>query len=72
MVKAKLDIGNKVKIKSKFHGMYDGLTGVIKGIRGDGFIEVEFDETLRTENYPWGVVEEIFYPSELNIIGQIK
>lgn len=59
-------IGDKVKIKSKFGGIYDKLTGVVVENNTDKwYIRVEFDNPVIICNEKT-ITQEIFYPSELS------
>lgn len=63
-------VGDKVKIKSKFGGMYNGLRGTVTENKPDKwYVRVEFDKPLKAENYKNEIKEEIFYPSELKKVG---
>lgn len=64
-------VGDKVKIESKFHGMYNGLNGtVIENDKDKWYVRVRFDVPLIKEGYDRKIEEEIFYPSELNLATQ--
>ena len=61
-------VGDKVKIKSKFGGIYDNLTGVVVENNPDKwYIRVKFDNTVIFYNEEI-ITQEIFYPSELSKI----
>ena len=64
-------VGDRVKINSKFCGMYDRKTGtVIEHTSSmpaivENFYRVRFDKPAVNKDYPEGIAEDIFHPSEL-------
>lgn len=63
-----LNVGDKVKIESKFHGIYDGRTGiVVENNPNVWYVRVIFDEPIMIDNLK--ISEEVFYPSELHLIS---
>lgn len=64
-----LNVGDKVKIESKFHGMYDGRTGTVTENNPNvWYVRVTFDKPIMIEKYNLAIREEVFYPSELCLI----
>lgn len=62
-----LNVGDKVKIESKFHGIYDGRTGiVVENNPNVWYVRVILDEPIMIDNLK--ISEEVFYPSELHLI----
>lgn len=61
-------VGNKVRIKSRFAGIYDKRTGVVIDTqRPDRFILVKFDDPAIIGSTV--IEKEIFFPDELTVIG---
>lgn len=62
-------VGDRVKINSKFGGMYDGLTGTVKENNPTiWYVRIELDVPILLEKYDLEIKEEVFYPSELLLI----
>lgn len=63
-----LNVGDKVKIESRFHGIYDGRTGiVVENNPNVWYVRVIFDKPIMIDNLK--ISEEVFYPSELHLIS---
>ena len=61
-------VGNKVRIKSRFAGIYDKRTGVVIDTqRPDRFILVKLHDPAIIGSTV--IEKEIFFPDELTVIG---
>ena len=67
-----MNVGDKVQINSKFHGMYHKKTGEIVECISEGYltgyIRIKFDTPVINKDYKYEIVGDVFQPQELRLI----